>query len=141
MQIRNCSRCGKIFYSVGRKICPDCVQKEEEEYRKVRDYVREHKNATIPAVSEATGVPAERINQFIREGRLELVNAVLECMSCGAPIRKGRFCEKCLAEMSRPLGTSSKEKTPENERKSEWKGDGRAPRYYSIQQYFERRNR
>lgn len=148
MDIRNCSRCGKVFRSMGRKICPECVQEEEREFQKVRDYVREHRDANIPAVSEATGVAAERINQFIREGRLVLATVTLECMSCGAPIEKGRFCQKCLEKMSRRARLSSREVTPESpsEKQSGHKsaskrGSSTAPRFYSIQGYFERRGK
>lgn len=99
MDLRNCSRCGKLFQSMGQRICPDCVREEQKDFEKVREYLWENKDATIYETSQATGVSTERINQFVREGRLVLNKPELECMSCGQPIKTGKFCAKCLKQM------------------------------------------
>ena len=47
-----------------------------------------------------------QIQQWLREERLELTEGsaiYLQCEKCGAPIRSGRFCEKCKYEMSMDL--------------------------------------
>lgn len=95
----NCPRCGKVFVYVSKRLCPECLAKEEEEFRKVKDYLWEHPDSTIEKVSEATGVSTKKILEFLREGRLMLTsnnpNIILKCERCGAPINTGRFCAEC----------------------------------------------
>ena len=50
--------------------------------------------------------------QWLREERLELSQdspMYLTCESCGAPIRTGRFCEKCSGNLTRSLQDVLKE--------------------------------
>ncbi len=70
-----------------------------DDYGKVRNYLDEHRGATQHDVSLATGVPHNKIRQLIREERFEIAanSAVfMRCELCGADIRSGRYCEKCL---------------------------------------------
>ncbi|NLV92561.1 MAG: MerR family transcriptional regulator [Firmicutes bacterium] len=106
MSLRNCNRCGVVFSSRGSRICPRCLQREQEEFEIVRDYIRKNPGATVAETSIATEVPVEQINQFVREGRLILSRPELQCQSCGDLIASGRFCTKCLAAMRRDLGRS-----------------------------------
>ncbi len=105
MNVRNCRTCGRIFnYISGPITCPVCREKLEEKFQEVKDYIRENKGAGIPEVAEACEVDVNQIRQWLREERLELSaeSAVhLSCESCGAPIRSGRFCEKCTGNMTR----------------------------------------
>ncbi|TYP50911.1 TIGR03826 family flagellar region protein [Thermosediminibacter litoriperuensis] len=116
MEIRNCPVCGKVFVFVARNLCPECIAKEEEEFRKVKDYLYEFPGATMEEISEKTGVSPKKILEFLREGRLllkkENVNILLRCQMCGSPILTGRICEKCAGEMKRRFGLS---KTPLNQ--------------------------
>ena len=57
-------------------------------------------------MAEACEVDQGQIRQWLREERLELSQdspIYLTCESCGAPIRTGRFCEKCTGNMTRSL--------------------------------------
>ncbi|WP_052300662.1 TIGR03826 family flagellar region protein [Kyrpidia tusciae] len=109
----NCKRCGRIYRKVGREqICPACRREEEELYQKVREYVSEHRGATIMEVSEATGVDPDLVLQFLREGRLTVVsgeNMRYPCERCGREITSGRFCDRCTAELARGLAPPKKE--------------------------------
>jgi hypothetical protein len=71
MDIRNCKRCGKIYSYTGVEVCPNCLAIEQEDFSKVRDYLYQNPNSTIPEVSEATGVDVRVITRFLREGRIE----------------------------------------------------------------------
>ncbi|WP_427338124.1 TIGR03826 family flagellar region protein [Caloranaerobacter sp. DY30410] len=111
MNIRNCSKCGKIYVYDGiNKLCPKCRKEEEEEFRKVKEYIYDHPDANIQIVSEETGVPVKKILRYLREGRLELKdehnNLILACERCGKPIKTGRFCDKCVVELQRELKSS-----------------------------------
>ncbi|SFQ02976.1 MerR family transcriptional regulator [Caldicoprobacter faecalis] len=105
MDIRNCKRCNRLFQYNGIKYCPSCVMELDEMFKKVRDYLYEHPDATIIEVSEATGVEEKIILEFLREGRLELKepSPVLTCERCGKPITTGRMCKECLAVFERGL--------------------------------------
>ena len=104
MHIANCSRCGKIFRPIGgRKMCPQCLEADQKDFAAVRAYLKENPGAHIAAVSEATGVPVKRIQEYLREGRLVLAASAdwLQCERCGAPLQTGRLCAKCLAEIAK----------------------------------------
>jgi len=46
--IRNCKRCGRLFnYIGGRPICQDCKKQDEEEFKRVKEYLYEHPKASI----------------------------------------------------------------------------------------------
>ena len=100
MDIKKCSRCGKLFsYVVGDISCQDCKKQEEEDYRTVKEFVWDHKGATIAQAAEATGVDKKYIKQWLREDRLQLsdeaVDLELTCERCGKPITGGRYCLEC----------------------------------------------
>ncbi len=109
----NCKRCGRIYQKVGREqVCPACRREEEELYQKVREYVSQHRGATIVEVSEATGVDPDLVLQFLREGRLTVVsggNMRYPCERCGREITSGRFCDRCTAELARGFAQVKKD--------------------------------
>lgn len=105
MNIKNCRKCNRIFADDGFDLCPLCRTENVEEFKAVKEYLYEHPGADIQTVSEATGVDTRKILKYLREGRLEIAdnspNLILDCERCGKPIKTGRFCEKCIAEMQR----------------------------------------
>lgn len=106
--VRNCRRCGKIFnYIGGPPICPVCKQADEEDFKRVKQYLYDNPGATISQVSTELEVSVEKIKRFLREGRLEIVNDdgnfILECERCGKAIKSGRFCNDCERDMTREL--------------------------------------
>lgn len=104
MNVKNCRGCGKIFnYISGPQLCVGCRQGLEEKFQRVKAYIRENPGVGIREVSEECEVETSLINQWLREERLELSETsaiLLNCESCGQPIRSGRFCEKCKMNMS-----------------------------------------
>jgi len=106
MNLRNCRRCGKVYAYDGFDLCHDCRMIDEKDFEKVRAYLDENPSADINEISEKTEISTKKIIKFLREGRLELKdesNSLLLCERCGKPIRKGRFCEKCTAQLEREL--------------------------------------
>ena len=105
MNIRNCKTCGKIFnYVLGLPpICPACREDLEKKFQEVKLYIRDHKGTSIAKVAEDCQVDERQIKQWLREDRLEVTEdspLLLNCESCGAQIRSGRFCDKCKATMT-----------------------------------------
>lgn len=120
MNVRNCRKCGRIFnYVVGPFICPSCRDSLEQDFQRVKTYVREHHGATINEVAEICEVEVSQIHQWLREERLELAEGsgiVLNCEICGAPIMSGRYCDKCRRDLTMGLKDvvrASKKEEPE----------------------------
>lgn len=101
MDLRNCKMCGRIYQHTNLPYCPSCVVKWEEMFLKVRDYIWDHPKANITEVARETEVDESIVLEFLREGRLELreESIGLPCERCGAPIRTGRYCDKCAKEL------------------------------------------
>ena len=109
MNIKNCTVCKKIFYPVdGSSICGECIKAENEQFVKVRDYLRNNKGADINVVSEETGVTTKKILRYLKEGKLEVSDGMkdfLKCEKCGVSIRSGQYCRKCIDELSKNLSS------------------------------------
>lgn len=121
MNIKNCRSCGRIFnYVAGAVVCPACRESMEAKFQEVKEYVRAHKGAGIPEVAEACDVEPAQIRQWLREERLEVTEdsaLFLNCESCGAPIRCGRFCDKCKANMTKGFNNVLNARRPVQEPK------------------------
>ena len=82
MDIKNCSRCGKIYAYDGFNICIKCRREDEEDFKKVKEYIGENPGANISEVSEKQ-VDIGKC-QFLRQGRLEVKDEgnLLDCERC-----------------------------------------------------------
>ncbi len=113
-ELRNCRRCGRLFYYVGVPICSDCREKEEGQYAILKEYLLEHPRATVPEASKDTGVPVELITDFLRRGLLAQVNPVLKgelvCRICRKPIPSGLvICAECQRKLQPSVMTRKAE--------------------------------
>jgi flagellar operon protein (TIGR03826 family) len=102
MELKKCPRCGKLFAYSALPVCNECLQKEEADFTKVRDYLRENPDSGLKETSEGAEVSENLIIKFLKEGRLIATNAfigVLSCERCGKHINSGRFCDKCIVEL------------------------------------------
>jgi len=110
MDVRTCRKCKKLFnYLVGPTICPTCREKMEDEFKIVKDYIREHPHIDMRTVSEECNVDPGQIRQWVREERLEFSSdsaVSLNCDRCGKAIKSGRFCPECKRDMSQTFGNS-----------------------------------
>lgn len=107
MDVRNCRKCRRLFnYIGGQQICPSCQAALEEEFQKVKSYLREHPKATMVVISEDNGVSVAQIKQWIREERLSFTEdspVAIECENCNAMIRTGRYCKSCKAILANSM--------------------------------------
>jgi flagellar operon protein (TIGR03826 family) len=103
MDVRNCKQCGRLFnYLSGPPICPACKEQLEDKFAQTKEYVRNNPGATIQMVADDNQVSVQQIRQWVREERLEFSKdspVGIECESCGATIRTGRYCEACKSRM------------------------------------------
>ena len=86
-------------------MCPSCREALEADFQRVKEYIRAHAGATITEVAEECDVEPAQIHQWLREERLEIA---LQCESCGAPIKTGKYCEKCKRELAYGLSGAIK---------------------------------
>ena len=107
MNLRNCSRCGKMFnYIGGQPICEPCKKALEEDFQNVKKYIEENPRADLKQIAEDNGVTTKQIQQWIREERLMFSEGsplALTCEKCGERILTGRFCAKCKGTMANNL--------------------------------------
>ena len=106
MSIRNCEQCHKLFDSVGARRCPTCLEAEEVDWLKVREFVKANPGASVEVVTAATGVPDDRIRAFMRSGLLQGTSSSgmgYPCRKCQKPISTGEYCPICLSQLSTGL--------------------------------------
>ena len=117
MNLRNCSRCGKMFnYIGGQPICEPCKKAIEEDFQKVKQYIVDNPRSGLKEIAEANGVTTKQLQQWIREERLMFTSdspIQLQCENCGATIQTGRFCAKCKATMANTLNDSFAKPKPQ----------------------------
>lgn len=107
-ELKTCTRCKRMFryFGFGHLYCPTCQKIDEDDFEKVRSYIYEHGTATALEVSEATEVSLKHIEQFLKDGRLEIPETspiFIKCEQCRTNIRSGRFCSECASRMSKAL--------------------------------------
>ncbi|WP_147535397.1 flagellar protein [Bacillus marasmi] len=101
-KLGNCPKCGKLFLKV-RKVCDDCYEKQEEDFRKVSGYLWDHPGCNIKELSEGAEVSIAQIRQFIMENRIiigQFSNLSYPCDQCGKQIRQGKTCPSCLKNVT-----------------------------------------
>lgn len=96
--VEKCRECGRIFATLPRGVCASCLDQREGDFRLVRDWLRDNSGASIPVVSEATGVDEGVIVRFIREGRIEIVDPAKD-----PAVQRDRDDEERRAELVRGL--------------------------------------
>ncbi|HKM05086.1 MAG TPA: flagellar protein [Lachnospiraceae bacterium] len=110
MNVRNCRKCGRIYnYIVGPNVCPQCRKLQEAKFQEVKKFVMENKGSGIQDIAQNCDVEVPQIQQWIREERLvfsEDSPISIECETCGAMIKTGRYCNSCKANTANTLSGS-----------------------------------
>ena len=99
-------------YVTGSVLCPVCRKKDDEEFEKVRNFLRDFPGANMQEVSDNTGVSPGKISRWLKEERLEVSEGspvALNCESCGVRIRSGRFCLDCSRSLAREMINAGRE--------------------------------
>jgi len=116
MNLRNCTRCGKMFnYVAGPPICDACKKALEDDFQKVKAYIQENPQASLKQIAEDNDVKLNQIKEWIREERLMFSKdspIQLTCENCGATIQTGRFCNNCKSSMANNLTDAFHKEAP-----------------------------
>ena len=98
-EVKNCKICGRLFQPRGiYEKCPICIDRDEKDFLKIREYLYHHPLAKIFEVSTNLDISIIKIKRFLREGRMEIReknNQFLKCEICGKSICSGQYCEEC----------------------------------------------
>lgn len=103
-----CQRCHRMFQRIGlENVCPVCAPLDEEDFRKIKEFLQMYPGASSNEVMRHTGVSLRQIKRYLKEERLEIVGdnkGFLRCELCGKPLNSGLFCDLCYREgISREL--------------------------------------
>ena len=128
MNVRSCKICKRLFnYLSGPVYCPVCKDKMEEKFQEVKAFIQDNPGVHIQEVADTCEVETAQIRQWLREERLELTEGsplMLSCDGCGAPIRSGRYCDKCKAKVTNGFQDILKNNTRQNQDSFRKKEDG-----------------
>ncbi|WP_319402096.1 flagellar protein [uncultured Anaeromusa sp.] len=83
-----------------QKLCRDCLDRVDEEEKKIAEYLRKVNRAGVHQIQQATGVREKTINRMLKQGRLFGDFTVeYSCEMCGTTITEGRVCAPCLRSL------------------------------------------
>ncbi|GGF91558.1 TIGR03826 family flagellar region protein [Paenibacillus abyssi] len=126
MNLGNCPRCGKLYATNLRDVCPNCVKEIDKEYEKCASFLKENRGCTMQELSDETGVSNRQIAKFIREGRISIMNAPnmgYPCEVCGTFIRDSNMCPECRSKLIKDVN-SAKEQFSRGSQPSKQGGTG-----------------
>lgn len=107
--LRHCVRCHRLFSHERSHLCLECSRQNEHDYRSLRDHIRNTPGTDATQASQATGIDATRVMEFLRTRRISTRRSDSwkpHCMRCGTAIPIGRYCESCRETLT--SGMSSK---------------------------------
>lgn len=123
MDVKTCRICGRLFnYVSGPVRCPACMDELERKFQEVKEYIWNHRQASLSQISEETKVSVGQLRQWVREERLSFADdspVGLECEVCGTMIKTGRFCKNCKEKINSNLSTAIKREAPPVQRSFE----------------------
>lgn len=103
--IKSCPVCHQVYLETGQGMCRKCYEEKEEKAKIVIRYVRDHPNANMEEIVEATEVDMSIVKMLIKEGRLEEVGMpyTYPCARCGKKIFQGKLCNSCKESLHKSL--------------------------------------
>lgn len=108
LEVGRCEQCGGSLKDAGLGIyvCAKCGAETLSEFGMVKQFLNENGPSNAQVISDGTGVPVNKIERFLREGRIEIPegsDSYISCEKCGVDIRYGRFCPACATTLSKEL--------------------------------------
>ena len=122
MALKNCSDCGKIYVENVSGLCPECLDKEEEQERLIIDFLRKKEKASVEEIHRETGVKERTILRMMKKGRfLNYGDIAYKCESCDNLITEGRVCDECGRNILKQVDEVNEKRRKEEEKKNKTK--------------------
>ena len=117
MEVKNCRGCGRLFNYIGGGylLCPVCMEELDKKFAKVKQYIEEHKQASMPDIARENDVSVNQLERWVREERLTFAEDSpigIDCENCGVTIKSGRFCNNCRDQLQKGFGGLYRENKP-----------------------------
>lgn len=113
LKITRCARCGTVFVRIRTNICHECIDVEEEEYRVIRDVLRDQESLNVAQVAELAEVTEACVLRMLDQGLIvnDQVSNDVKCGQCGLPAisTRKRLCATCLAALDQKFYTEINE--------------------------------
>ena len=102
---RTCQACsGRMEYKgSGVYVCEECGNEFVTDFGKVKRYLEENGPSNAVVLSRETGVSRRTISDFLKSGRIEVVEnseTYNFCLRCGVAIRSGTLCAACAKKQA-----------------------------------------
>ena len=103
-----CEKCGGVLKDpgLGIYVCSRCGHETMSEFGKIKKFIEENGASTAMQISQGTGISVNRIEKYLREGRIEVPEGsdfYIPCLKWGADIRYGKYCPACAAQLTKQL--------------------------------------
>jgi len=95
MVLINCDNCGQVFLGDKGLLCPVCAEKEEQDFKELKIFLKQNPGSTASQAAAGTGVAIDFVLRLLRQGRLRVKGLALVCARCGTPIESGVYCRGC----------------------------------------------
>lgn len=93
-----CKNCGVIMVKTTRTLCNKCFKEEESLFSKIKEFLKKNSEASVEDIASKCGCDVEKVNYFIKSGRLERLGfrkIMHKCELCGKTIYEGVVCCDC----------------------------------------------
>lgn len=106
LETGRCEKCGGVLKDpgLGIYVCSKCGHEIISEFGKIKKFLQESGPTNAIEISKATGISVNRIEKYLREGRIEIPEGsevYIPCEKCGTDIRYGKYCPACAANLSK----------------------------------------
>lgn len=106
LEIGRCEICGGVLRDpgLGIYVCTQCGHEKMSEFGKIKKHIEENGASTALQISEGTGISVNRIERYLREGRIEIPEGseiFIPCLKCNTEIRYGRYCPACASQLAK----------------------------------------
>lgn len=77
-EFKQCKECyGMFLYTTNNQLCFCCSQRNEQEFQKIKAYLRLHPKSSIGTIATELDISVATIQKFIDEGRLEMLDTTV----------------------------------------------------------------
>ena len=107
LETKVCAYCKQLYQATGNiDICPRCRRSNDTTFKYIKEYLQKYPGTSLPILSEKTGIEIPKIEEFLRQERIEVAPnspVMLACSKCNAEIVTGIYCDTCGKQVANEL--------------------------------------